>query len=357
MICSAAAIAWRKVNYCNRDKGWVLPCPGQRRCGKYTSRFLHRGADTSCLGSNLQRLALAMRVLLHNVFLHSISSTTQTAYYSTTSANMSCKIPDDIPNQLHMLCDNCKSYWERVSCLRFTIEELRTGGEGVPSLPQHLLHSQNRAMIDLNASLGCHFCSIILGSMVGCTGNHYSRNLSPDGYPVYIAIDILNETSKTFLLILFPCEQGMIDSHDLILNSYPLQLYQSVGKHCFRLLSIVQRAATVVCWRGNLLRDVNYLFRLDLKWAPVLGYSLSDGWMTIGHSHGNPTADKLCVSYLQTSTFSKQAACFARLWIMECKSTHDLCGEDHMDILHGVTTKSRLKRLLDILASWDLGKI
>jgi hypothetical protein len=135
-----------------------------------------------------------------------------------------------IQSRPHVLCTSCESYWQRASCLGFTIEELCRGGNGVPSMPQHLLHSHDRAKIELNASLGCHFCSIIFGSVVGCTGDHSDRTFFATHGPLYISIAILSQDARTFLLTLFPCEQVKIDSHDLILNSYPLRLCPSTCK-------------------------------------------------------------------------------------------------------------------------------
>lgn len=135
-----------------------------------------------------------------------------------------------IPSRPHILCISCRSYWQTASCLGFTIENLRRDGDGVPSMPQHLLHSHNRDKIELNASLGCHFCSIIFASVVGCTGDHPDRTFFATDGPIYISIDILSQDAGTFLLTLFPCEQVKIDSHDLILNSYPLRLCPSTCK-------------------------------------------------------------------------------------------------------------------------------
>lgn len=135
-----------------------------------------------------------------------------------------------IPSRPHVLCTSCRSTWRRASCLGFTIDELRKGGDGVPSMPQHLLHTHDRAKIEVNDSLGCHFCSIIFGSVVGCTGNHPDRTFFATDGPIYISIDILSEVTGTFLLTLFPCEQVKIVSHDLVLNSYPLRLRPSTCK-------------------------------------------------------------------------------------------------------------------------------
>lgn len=129
-----------------------------------------------------------------------------------------------ISSRPHVLCTSCKSSWQRASCLGFTIEQLRRGGDGVPPMPQHILHSHDRAKIEFNASSGCHFCSIIFASVVGCTGDHPDRTFFATDGSIYISIDILSQDADTFLITLFPCEQAKIDSHDLILNSYPLRL-------------------------------------------------------------------------------------------------------------------------------------
>lgn len=139
-------------------------------------------------------------------------------------------------SQPHLLCTSCKSFWQNVSCLKFTTDQLHRGEKGVPSMPQHLLHSQNRTQIKHNASLGCHFCSIMLGSVVGCTGRGCLQPFFEDDSPVYISIDILDQDAGTFLLTLFPCEQVGVNTHDLILNNYALCLYPSTGELDFFLL-------------------------------------------------------------------------------------------------------------------------
>lgn len=153
---------------------------------------------------------------------------------------------DSINTQVrpHVLCTTCISYWRRASCLAYTIEELRRGGENVPSLPQHLLHSHDRSRIVTNASSGCHFCSILVGSVVGCTGNHEDRTFFVTGGPVYISTDILSREDGTFLLTLFPCEQARIDCHDLILNTYTLRLVPSICKIQPSLLLWKERSAS-----------------------------------------------------------------------------------------------------------------
>jgi hypothetical protein len=77
---------------------------------------------------------------------------------------------------------------------------------------------------------GCHFCSIIVGAVVGCTGEHGGRQFSGDrNGPIYISIAMLDTDAGTFLLTLFPCEESSIFSHDQILSDYPLQLRPVTG--------------------------------------------------------------------------------------------------------------------------------
>lgn len=132
--------------------------------------------------------------------------------------------------QPHTLCSLCTSFWERATCLRFRPEVLLSGGEGVPSMPQHLLFTPSRTDVLSAASQGCHFCSIIVGAVVGCTGDHGDRQFSGDkNDPVYISIAMLDTDAGTFLLTLFPCEESKIFSHDQILSDYPLQLRPVTG--------------------------------------------------------------------------------------------------------------------------------
>lgn len=143
-------------------------------------------------------------------------------------------MPDNRSNgnaiQPHVLCSQCKSFWERATCLKFQPEELRKGGEDVPSMPQHLLLSPHRADVLSAALLGCHFCSIIVGAVVGCTGDHGDRQFSggQDG-PVYISIAVSDSDAGTFGLTLFPCEQLKVISYDQILNDSLLQLRLTKG--------------------------------------------------------------------------------------------------------------------------------
>ncbi|OAL42935.1 HET-domain-containing protein [Pyrenochaeta sp. DS3sAY3a] len=215
-------------------------------------------------------------------------------------SSMNSKIETSRPN---VLCASCKSYWQRASCLSFTMKELSRGGEGVPSMPQHLLHSQERAEIRSNASEGCHFCSILLGSIVGCTGDHPNRTFFADHSPIYISMDILDQEAGTFLLTLFPCEQWEVHGFHFILNTYPLRL----------------------CPKTDLV-----------KTAMLEVYQPSS---------------------LHNSTFSMETAEFIKLWISHCKTDHALCGDDHFNTLHGSHHRPRPKRLLDLLAFEDPGRI
>jgi hypothetical protein len=115
-------------------------------------------------------------------------------------------------------------FWEGATCLNFTPEELCSDGAQVPSMPQHLLHSPHRSDVLSAASLGCHFCSIIIGSVAGCTGDHGGRQFSDDDGPIYISMAVLNQDDGTFLLSMFACDESSILSHDQVLNSFPLQL-------------------------------------------------------------------------------------------------------------------------------------
>lgn len=133
-------------------------------------------------------------------------------------------------SQPHILCRLCKSFWERATCLSFQPKELLRGGEKVPSMPQHLLLSSHRVDVLSSASLGCHFCSIIVGAVVGCTGDHGGRQFIDDqDGPIYISIAVLDPETCAFLLTLFPCQESRIRSHDQILNDSPLQLRLTKG--------------------------------------------------------------------------------------------------------------------------------
>lgn len=131
--------------------------------------------------------------------------------------------------QLHFLCSQCKSFWECVPCLSFRTDDLGSGDKA-SSMPQHLLFSPHRADVLRAASLGCHFCSIIVGAVVGCTGDHGDRQFAKDDNgPIYISVASFDAKAATFLLTLFPCEQSKVTSHDQILNDYPLLLRQMQG--------------------------------------------------------------------------------------------------------------------------------
>lgn len=145
-------------------------------------------------------------------------------HHQTLPFRMSQNKPDNTTARPHVLCSHCKSFWERATCLSFTFGELAKGGEDVPSMPQHLLHCHHRAEIKSAALSGCHFCSIIVGSVTGCTGDHADRRFFDDDDPIYISLDIFNQAEGTFLMTLFPC------SHDMVLNNYPLRLCPITGK-------------------------------------------------------------------------------------------------------------------------------
>ncbi|KAF5572167.1 tol [Fusarium pseudoanthophilum] len=99
--------------------------------------------------------------------------------------------------QPHTLCSLCTSFWESATCIRFRPEVLLNGGDDVPSMPQHLLFSPSRTDVLSAASQGCHFCSIIIGAVVGCTGDHGDRQFSGDkNGPVYISIAVLNTDAE-----------------------------------------------------------------------------------------------------------------------------------------------------------------
>ncbi|KAF5572902.1 tol, partial [Fusarium pseudocircinatum] len=119
--------------------------------------------------------------------------------------------------QPHTLCSLCTCFWESATCLRFRPEVLLGGGEGVPSMPQHLRFSSNRTDVLSAASRGCHFCSLIVGAVVGCTGDHGDRQFGGDkNGPIYISIAVLDTDAGTFLLTLFPCEDHILCGDDLL---------------------------------------------------------------------------------------------------------------------------------------------
>lgn len=142
---------------------------------------------------------------------------------------MSSNTSDSNAVQLHVLCSQCKSFWECVTCLSLRTNDLGSGDEA-PSMPQHLLFSPHRADVLHAALRGCHFCSIIVGAVVGCTGDHGDRQFSKDDNgPIYISVASFDAEAGTSLLTLFPCEQSKIISHDQILNDSPLLLRLAQG--------------------------------------------------------------------------------------------------------------------------------
>jgi hypothetical protein len=42
---------------------------------------------------------------------------------------------------------------------------------------------------------------------------------------------------------------------------------------------------------------------------------------------------------------------------LECKAEHLLCGDEHFNLLHGLNPKPQPRRLLDVLAFQDPGRI
>ncbi len=57
------------------------------------------------------------------------------------------------------------------------------------------------------------------------------------------------------------------------------------------------------------------------------------------------------MSRVQATTYSKATADFINSWILECQTTHPLCGDDHLSLLHGPTQPPpRPRRLLDLQA-------
>ena len=94
--------------------------------------------------------------------------------------------------------------------------------------PEHIIHSRQSYETKLSASSGCHFCSIILSSINGCTGDHEDRHDHEQS--IYISIASLDRQTATYILTLFACEQKDIYSHDQILNSFQLILRPLKGK-------------------------------------------------------------------------------------------------------------------------------
>jgi Heterokaryon incompatibility protein (HET) len=210
--------------------------------------------------------------------------------------------------QPHNLCVNCKAFWERATCLNFTVEELSTVSPDVLWMPQHLIHSKRELEIQTAAELGCHFCSILLGSLTGCTGDHHPLRISE--FPIYISISCL-EKEGGFLLNLYGCEQHQIASDDPILT----------GHYPVRLLPIIDQSQNPSTAREILPSKLN----LQLE---------------------NPT-----LSRTHKITFSEVSAGFINSWIRECQESHSLCGEKHLTVLHGLTpVLIRPRRLLDLQA-------
>jgi hypothetical protein len=129
----------------------------------------------------------------------------------------------------HLLCDHCRSFWERATCLNFGFEQLYAGGPDVPPMPQHLFHS-SRSSVRAAAQSGCHFCSILLGSLEGCTGDHEPREPHHEDDPIYVSTNLLNQDEGTFLMTLFCCEQAQIVSHDQIASLHSLRICPSNGE-------------------------------------------------------------------------------------------------------------------------------
>src|SRR5687767_7327224 len=100
----------------------------------------------------------------------------------------------------HILCARCESFWKLAARVTTAIDELLGGGDNVPSMPQHLLLASHRSLVQASAASGCHFCSIIVGCVAGCTGDHRDRQFvdEEDG-PIYISIALLDPDSGSFL--------------------------------------------------------------------------------------------------------------------------------------------------------------
>ncbi|KAG9251902.1 heterokaryon incompatibility protein-domain-containing protein [Emericellopsis atlantica] len=186
--------------------------------------------------------------------------------------------------------------------------------------PQHLFHAPRQSQVVSNASLGCHFCSIIVASISGCTGCHGREQQPPGGdeRPMYISIAMLDPDSGTFLITLFACEQSGVASHDQILNSHTLTL------------------------------------------RPIRGMSACpEGAESPGQHQKQQAQEPLALSRLRTSTFSEASAEFIQSWIRECQTTHFLCGSDSLalELLGHGQTLGWPRRLLDLKAFEDQEKI
>ena len=184
----------------------------------------------------------------------------------------------------HRLCKNCVQFWKSATCLHFTAADLSRGEPGAPEMPQHLLHSNRYLEIKTGADDGCHFCSIIVGTCSGCTGRPALHNSSTGLHneskrakledPLYISIQILNESEGSFLLDLFACQQSQTFSHDQILNESPLRLLP------------------------------------QKEYTNVQGSAVFEG---------------VNVSRLMKTTFSDTTSDLIRDWLHQCQSTHESC--------------------------------
>jgi hypothetical protein len=134
------------------------------------------------------------------------------------------------------LCFLCKSFWERATCLHFNPKDLHRGGDAMPSMPQHILHTHRRSKIASAASLGCHFCAIIIGVIAGCTGDHSGRAFTDQNRPIYISLAVMSEDDSIYLLTFFDRDQDRIFSHNQVLNSHPLLLRPTKGMSHFSIL-------------------------------------------------------------------------------------------------------------------------
>lgn len=213
----------------------------------------------------------------------------------------------------HLLCNNCKSFWDRATCLNFTFTELSEGGQHVPSMPQHLLHSSRQHEISTAAESGCHFCSIIIGSLTGCTGTHEARKDHPTDKPIYASIALLNQEEGTFQMTLFDCHQSQILSHDQTRSDYSL---------CLRPVESQTSTSDIPPADSP----------PDAATQPA-------------------TVNELESSRMQPWTYSEATADLIKSWVQECQSNHLTCSDNHLSLLHGpIPTPLRPRRLLDLQA-------
>lgn len=152
---------------------------------------------------------------------------------STIILNSNCAKP-------HVLCNACKQLWQSATSLGVRFEESHCSDVANARMPQHILHSLRRSEIQSAASAGCHFCSIIVSAVAGCSGDHSGRCFADDeNGSIYISIGAANlgdvPGATTFGLRLFPCDESDILSHDQILNNYPLLLRPTRGIFPFSL--------------------------------------------------------------------------------------------------------------------------